>query len=157
MASGLMLLVWLTDIFIVLVFICLIGIQVELGEVSCNFSSEVFYTGLFNTLVVIYRIFLITKLAFLKRNSGPCANWNFKTRLWFLSPFFNCFLSYIVSKQCVASWQTSTALQVCRQLGKPLFGIISCSCSAEGRRAAVPFNQHQRWKLPCVTKAPQTI
>lgn len=69
-----MLYVWLTDIFIVLVFICLIGIQVELGEVSCNFSSEVFYTGLFNTLVVIYRIFLITKLAFLKRNSGPCAN-----------------------------------------------------------------------------------
>lgn len=35
-------------------------------------------------------------------------------------PAFNCFLSNVVGKQCAASRQTSTALQVCRQLGKPL-------------------------------------
>lgn len=37
----------------------------------------------------------------------------------------------------------------------PLFGIIPCSHSAEGRRVVVPFNQHQCRRFPCVTKTPR--
>lgn len=43
-----MLYVWLTDIFIVIVFICLIGIQ-SWGRFHVILARRFFYTGLFNT------------------------------------------------------------------------------------------------------------
>lgn len=115
----------------------------ELGAVTRNYSWKAFYTGSLNTLVVIYKN-LNYKASFLlwaETNSGLRANRNFKSCLWILSPLApNCFLSYAVGKQCVASRQTSTALQVCRQLGKPL-------CLELFPAAVEPLRAEEQWCL----------
>ena len=100
------------------IFISLIGIQ---NWVQCNYNTVFWQCFLYNN--GSSHKFSITKLAFflwVKQTVGymPVEI----SKLIFDSPplSFNCFLSYTVSKQRVASWLTSTALQVCRQLGKPL-------------------------------------
>lgn len=123
----------------------------EVGVVPGIYGSEGFYTGLFNAPLIEL---LMTRLVF--SSSGNKQSDAGRQTFLSLIPLscFNCFLSCISGKQRVSSWQTSTTLQVCRQLEKPLwFGVIPRSCSAEGRRVAVLFNQRRRWKLPCVTDA----
>lgn len=116
------------------------------------------------TLAVIYRNLNYKACILLrtKTNGKPTAGYEpieiSKVVFDFLHPppAFNCFLSNVVGKQCAASRQTSTALQVCRQLGKPLcLELYSAAAEpSEGRGAVVPSNQCRRWKLPCVTEAP---
>lgn len=116
------------------------------------------------TLAVIYRNLNYKACILLrtKTNGKPTAGYEpieiSKVVFDFLHPppAFNCFLSNAVGKQCAASRQTSTALQVCRQLGKPLCLELYPAAAepSEGRGAVVPSNQRRRWKLPCVTEAP---